>query len=69
MDDGCSNDSIGLARRIVQQEGDDNVRLLNLQEAKSLGQPESHYDQPDMMKIRVPALTPRPSSAHAEWHL
>lgn len=159
MDDGCPTDSIGLARRIV-----DNVRLLNLQEAtdqrlpffvrnrnlknttesrmegailyglgwvakkasfvkqcsgdaphlvmytdsdlstdmslcgvlssgimtdecsmsmgarygtpgtllvkaKSLGHPESHHDQPDMMKIRVPALTPRPSSAHADWHL
>eukprot|EP00450_Noctiluca_scintillans_P010240 CAMPEP_0194503692 /NCGR_PEP_ID=MMETSP0253-20130528/28521_1 /TAXON_ID=2966 /ORGANISM="Noctiluca scintillans" /LENGTH=447 /DNA_ID=CAMNT_0039345997 /DNA_START=82 /DNA_END=1425 /DNA_ORIENTATION=- len=33
VDDGCPNDSIGLARRIVQQEGYDNVRLIHLQEA------------------------------------
>jgi len=33
VDDGCPNDSIGLARKIVAQEGYDNVRLVNLQEA------------------------------------
>jgi hypothetical protein len=33
VDDGCPNDSIGLARKIVAQEGYDNVRLINLQEA------------------------------------
>jgi len=33
VDDGCPNDSIGLARKIKQEAGLKNVKLLNLQEA------------------------------------
>jgi len=33
VDDGCPNDSIGLARKVVQAEGYTNVKLINLQEA------------------------------------
>lgn len=33
VDDGCPNDSIGLARKIVAQDGLKNVKLINLQEA------------------------------------
>lgn len=33
VDDGCPNDSIGLARKIVAKEGYTNVKLINLQEA------------------------------------
>jgi len=33
VDDGCPKDSLGLARKIVQAEGWDNVKLISLQEA------------------------------------
>lgn len=33
VDDGCPNDSIGLGRKIVLEEGYENVRLINLQDA------------------------------------
>lgn len=33
VDDGCPHDSIGLARKVVREEGYENVRLVHLQEA------------------------------------
>lgn len=33
VDDGCPNDSIGLARKVIAAEGYKNVKMINLQEA------------------------------------